>query len=74
MGETAVGETAKNSCPRCGAKFRVGALVTAAEQRRLEKAGIIDLGEPPEIISCPKCSVKLKVVTVRMGSFFQRQA
>ena len=69
-----MGETAKNSCPGCGTKFRVGALVTAAEQLRLAKARIVDLGEPPELISCPQCAVKLKVVTVRMGTFFQRQS
>ncbi len=69
-----MGDTAKNRCPQCGTKFRVGALVTAAEQRRLEKAGILDLGEPPEMISCPKCDVRLKVVTVRMGTFFKRES
>ena len=69
-----MGDTAKNRCPGCGTKFRVGALVTAAEQRRLKQVGIIDLGEPPEMIDCPQCSVKLKVVTVRMGSFLQRPA
>ena len=67
-------DTAKNSCPGCRTRFRVGALVPAAEQRRLKHAGIIDLGEPPEIMDCPQCRVKLKVVTVRMGSFFQRQS
>jgi hypothetical protein len=34
--------------------------------------GIVDLGEPPEFIDCPKCKARLKVVQVRMGSFFQQ--
>jgi hypothetical protein len=42
------------------------------EQQRLEKVGIVDLGEPPEFIDCPKCKARLKVVQVRMGSFFQQ--
>ena len=60
----------KNGCPRCGVKFRTGALPTGDERRRLEKLGIIDLGDPPERMECPKCQTKLKVVSVRMGSFF----
>lgn len=41
------------------------------EVRRLERAGIIDLGEPPERIACPRCGTELRVVSVRMGTFFQ---
>lgn len=41
-----------------------------AEEQRLKKAGIINLGEPPDRIDCPKCQVHLKVVEVRMGTFF----
>jgi hypothetical protein len=33
--------------------------------------GIIDLGEPAEQMDCPKCKARLKVVSVRMGTFFQ---
>jgi hypothetical protein len=43
------------------------------EQERLAKVGIHDLGEPPERIECPKCKEKLKVVSVRMGCFFQKE-
>jgi hypothetical protein len=63
--------TSKNSCPSCGAKFRTGGLLPAAEVTRLERVGIIDLGEPDEQMNCPKCQAKLKVVNVRMGTFFQ---
>ncbi len=42
-----------------------------AELRRLEKTGIIDLGEPPEHMDCPRCGARLRVVSVRMGTFFQ---
>ena len=66
-------QTAKNCCPACGAKFRVGGLLPAAEVTRLQKVGIIDLGEPAEQIDCPKCKAKLRVVSVRMGTFFQMQ-
>jgi len=69
-----VAQTSKNSCPLCGAKFRTGGLLPAAEVTRLEKVGIIDLGEPAEQMNCPKCQAKLKVVTVRMGTFFQVEA
>ena len=65
--------TAKNCCPSCKAKFRVGGLLPAAELQRLEKVGIIDLGEPGEQMDCPKCRARLKVVTVRMGTFFQME-
>ena len=41
-----------------------------AEEQRLRKTGIINLGEPPDRIDCPKCQSKLKVVEVRMGTFF----
>lgn len=67
-------DTAKNGCPSCGTKFRTGALVTEAEKRRLSQEGIIDLGEPPGVIECPSCKVHLKVVSVRMGTFFKREA
>ena len=70
-GERNVSTTAKNCCPSCGAKFRVGGLLPAAEVTRLQKVGIIDLGEPGEQMECPKCRSRLKVVTVRMGTFFQ---
>jgi len=66
-----VGQTAKNSCPACGVKFRTGGLLPAAEVTRLQRVGIIDLGEPGEAMDCPKCKAKLKVVSVRMGTFFQ---
>jgi len=69
-----VGQTTKNACPACGAKFRVGGLLPSAEVTRLKTVGIIDLGEPGEQIDCPKCNAKLKVVTVRMGSFFQMES
>jgi len=69
-----VGQTLKNACPACGAKFRVGGLLPANEVTRLEKVGITDLGEPQERIDCPKCKVKLKVTSVRMGTFFQVEA
>jgi hypothetical protein len=68
-----VSQTAKNACPGCGTKFRVGGLLPAAEVVRLQKVGIIDLGEPGERIDCPKCNAKLRVVTVRMGTFFQME-
>ena len=64
-------QTSKNACPACGAKFRVGGLLPAAEVTRLEKVGITDLGEPSEKIDCPKCKKALKVTAVRMGTFFQ---
>jgi hypothetical protein len=66
-----VGQTSKNSCPGCGVKFRTGGLLPAAEVTRLERVGIIDLQEPGDQIQCPKCNVRLKVVSVRMGTFFQ---
>lgn len=65
-------QTAKNACPACGVKFRTGGLLPLQEQQRLEKVGVFDLGEPPEQLDCPKCKASLKVVTVRMGSFFQK--
>jgi predicted nucleic acid-binding Zn ribbon protein len=68
-----LGQTAKNSCPACGTKFRTGGLLPAAEVTRLQKVGIIDLGEPGELIDCPQCKAKLKVVMVRMGTFFQME-
>jgi hypothetical protein len=69
-----VSQTTKNGCPACGAKFRVGGLLPAAELTRLKNVGIIDLGEPGEQIDCPKCKARLRVVTVRMGTFFQMQS
>jgi predicted RNA-binding Zn-ribbon protein involved in translation (DUF1610 family) len=63
---------AKNACPECGAKFRTGGLLPMQEKQRLERVGITDLGEPPGSLDCPKCGTALKVVTVRMGSFFQK--
>jgi hypothetical protein len=69
-----VAQTVKNGCPACGVKFRVGGLLPAAEVTRLERVGIINLGEPGEQIDCPKCRAKLKVVSVRMGTFFQVEA
>ena len=67
-------QTTKNACPACGVKFRVGGLLPSAEVNRLKGVGIIDLGEPAEQIDCPKCNAKLKVVTVRMGTFFQAES
>lgn len=65
-----MGQTAKDSCPGCGVKFRTGALLPAEELRRLTRSGVIDLGEPPDQISCPQCQASLKVVSVQMGTFF----
>ena len=62
--------TAKDGCPQCGAKFRTGALPSIDERRQLLKMGVIDLGEPPEKMPCPKCGTPLKVVSLRMGTFF----
>jgi hypothetical protein len=73
-GERHVSQTSKNACPACGAKFRVGGLLPAAEVTRLERVGITNLGEPEEKMDCPKCSAKLKVTSVRMGTFFQVEA
>ena len=39
-----------------------------AEEQRLKRAGIINLGEPPEQIDCPQCQVKLRVVEVAPGT------
>ena len=74
IGASTVSQTSKNACPGCGAKFRIGGLLPISEVSRLEKVGIINLGEPPEQIQCPKCKVRLKVVSVRMGTFFQLEA
>jgi hypothetical protein len=35
--------------------------------------GIVNLGEPPQAIVCPKCDTKLKVTEVQMGTFFTRE-
>ena len=67
-----MGQTAKDSCPGCGVKFRTGGLLPAEELRRLSKVGVIDLGEPPNQLACPQCQVLLKVVSVQMGTFFIR--
>ncbi len=68
-----MGLTAKNCCPKCRTKFRTGALPSDAEHRRLQKLGIVNLGEPPERIACPKCASSLRVVSVRMGTFFRTE-
>ena len=68
-----MGQTSKNACPACGAKFRTGGLLPQMELQRLQKVGIVNLGEPPEKIDCPKCKVALKVVDVQMGTFFTRE-
>lgn len=62
---------AKNACPKCRQKFRVGGLPTQDERIRNEKMGVVELGEEvPEFVQCPKCAVRLRVVQVRMGTFF----
>jgi predicted RNA-binding Zn-ribbon protein involved in translation (DUF1610 family) len=66
-----VSQATKNACPKCGVKFRAGALLPMHELQRLQKAGVVNLDEPPERMPCPKCGVPLKVVSVRMGTFFQ---
>ena len=65
-----MGATKKDGCPGCGMKFRTGSLPTLAEKKQLEKDGVVDLGEPPEHFSCPTCAALLRVVAVRMGTFF----
>ena len=54
-------------------KFRTGGLLPENERQRLTRVGIVNLGEPPEAIDCPKCGAKLKVTEVQMGTFFTRQ-
>ena len=54
-------------------KFRTGGLLPMAEEERLKRAGIVNLGEPPDQIDCPRCQAKLRVVAVRMGTFFSVQ-
>ena len=68
-----MGQTSKNACPACGTKFRTGGLLPMNEVQRLQRVGIVNLGEPPEKIACPKCNVALKVVEVQMGTFFTRE-
>jgi DNA-directed RNA polymerase subunit RPC12/RpoP len=68
-----VSQTSKNACPGCGVKFRTGGLLPENERQRLQRVGIVNLGEPPELIECPKCGAKLKVTEVQMGTFFTRQ-
>ncbi len=60
----------KDGCPKCGVKLRTGPLPSAKEKREFERSGIVDLGEPPERIDCPKCRTALRVVSVRMGTYF----
>jgi hypothetical protein len=63
--------TLKDCCPKCKTRFRVGALPTHDELRRMTKLGVINLGDAaPETINCPTCSAQLKVVSVRMGTYF----
>lgn len=67
-------ETAKGCCPKCKTKFRVGGLPSQNERIRNERMGVIELGEDvPEFLPCPKCSVKLRIVQVRMGTFFSAE-
>lgn len=68
-----MGQTSKNACPACGVKFRTGGLLPQLEVQRLQRVGIVNLGEPPQAIECPKCNVKLKVTEVQMGTFFTRE-
>ena len=68
-----MGQTSKNACPACGLKFRTGGLLPMNEVKRLQTVGIVNLGQPPERIECPKCNAGLKVVEVRMGTFFTRE-
>jgi hypothetical protein len=66
-----MGRTAKEACPACGAKFRAAALLPSqAELKKLQREGVTHVGDPPEQMDCPKCRVPLKVVSVRMGTFF----
>ena len=61
----------KDCCPKCRTKFRVGPLPTHEELRRNTRMGVVDLGDQaPEAIVCPTCASGLKVVTVRMGTYF----
>lgn len=68
-----MGQTSKNACPSCGTKFRTGGLLPQIEVQRLQRVGIVNLGEPPEKIDCPTCNIKLKVTEVQMGTFFTRE-
>jgi uncharacterized protein YbaR (Trm112 family) len=66
-----VPETAKGCCPKCRTKFRVGGLPSQTERIRNDRMGVIELGEDvPDTLACPKCAAKLRVVQVRMGTFF----
>ncbi len=67
-----VGQTSKNACPACGVKFRTGGLLPQIEIQRLDRVGIVNLGEPPAQLDCPKCKAKLKVTEVQMGTFFTK--
>ncbi|MBI2901618.1 MAG: hypothetical protein HYY17_15655 [Planctomycetes bacterium] len=61
----------KNCCPKCRTKFRVGSLPTQDERMRNEKMGVVELGaDVPDFVTCPKCASRLRVVHVRMGTFF----
>lgn len=68
-----MGQTSKNACPACGVKFRTGGLLPQLEVQRLRRVGIVNLGEPPARIECPKCGATLKVTEVQMGTFFTRE-
>lgn len=68
-----MGQTSKNACPACGVKFRTGGLLPQLEVQRLQRVGIVNLGEPPARIECPKCGAILKVTEVQMGTFFTRE-
>lgn len=68
-----MGQTSKSACPACGVKFRTGGLLPQNEIQRLDRVGIVNLGEPPARLDCPKCRVGLKVVEVQMGTFFTRE-
>lgn len=38
---------------------------------RNEKMGVVELGaDVPDFVTCPKCASRLRVVHVRMGTFF----
>jgi hypothetical protein len=65
-----MGKTAKDSCPNCKTKFYIGDLPTMADLDRFRRMGVVNLGLPAEHIDCPKCTTKLKVAIVRMGTFY----
>ena len=63
-------KTSKGACPGCGTKFYIGDLPTMAELDKFRRQGIVNLGTPVERVTCPNCSVKLRVSIVRMGNYF----